>query len=78
MNRIIMSGALALSLSACVTTGEMSAEERSKCERMAAEMSMASQHDHSEEKGITARSPMNRTHDRCRAMLANADGHRPE
>jgi hypothetical protein len=70
MKMLFLSAPLALALAACATTPPpVTAEERARCQHMASEMGTAPQHDHSEVKNVTGRSPMNRAHDRCREVL---------
>lgn len=68
MFRIIVALVLTSSLSACVTTAEKRALERTYCERMEREMGVNHTHDHAEAKGMGV-NPMNVTHARCREML---------
>ena len=68
---IMALGGLA-ALSGCTTTGTrpITAEERAECRAMAQRMGTQPRHDHAEERNAIARSPMNRRHDRCRAIEA--------
>ncbi len=68
MLKMVLGLAMAVSLGACVTTREVSAEERAYCERMEREMGVDHRHDHAEAKGM-GMNPMNVTHARCRAMM---------
>ena len=70
MKILILAAPLALGLSACAATpAPVTAQERARCEQMAAAMGTETLHDHSEVKNATGRSPMNREHDRCREVL---------
>ena len=60
-----------LALSACATTGTVTAEERARCQEMTRNMGAAAPHDHQAERSGMA-SPMSGRHDRCRA-IARAD-----
>jgi hypothetical protein len=75
MNKtMIIAVPVALLLAGCATTGPVTAEERARCAQMASAMGTDPQHDHAEVKGVQARSPMNRTHDRCREILRQDHG----
>jgi hypothetical protein len=54
-------------VSACATTGTVTAEERARCQEMVRNMGVAAPHDHQAERSGMA-SPMNGRHDRCRAI----------
>jgi hypothetical protein len=66
--RTILAASALLTLAACVTTPEMTAQEMAYCERMEREMGVEHRHDHAEAKSIGV-NPMNVTHARCRQML---------
>ena len=68
MLKIVLALAMAVPLAACVTTSDVTADERAYCERMEREMGIEHRHDHAEVKGM-GMNPMNVTHARCRAML---------
>ena len=68
MTKIVISVAAVLSLAACVTTQQPSAEELAYCQRMEREMGTGHTHDHAEAKGM-GMNPMNVTHARCRQMM---------
>lgn len=68
MLKIALSLTAALSLAACVTTTELTADERAYCERMERQMGTDHRHDHAEAKGV-GMNPMNVSHARCRQML---------
>ena len=69
MKGLIVMASAAILVSACATVGEVSAEERARCEAMRAEMGTQQRHSHEEVKGTVAQTPMNREHQRCRAIL---------
>jgi hypothetical protein len=69
MKRSSIALAALVAVSACTTVGPVTAEERARCEAMRAEMGTQPRHRHQEDKGTVARSPMNREHQRCRAIL---------
>src|SRR4051794_30464560 len=54
-------------LSACTTTGAVTAEERARCQEMPRNRGAAAPHDHRAERSGLA-SPMNGRHDRCQAI----------
>ena len=60
-----------LLLSGCVTTKMASSEERAACIEMEKDMGLSRTHDHAEMKG-RGRNPMNLSHDRCVAILAQS------
>ena len=68
MLKILLALTTAMPLAACVTTSEVTADERAYCERMERDMGVDHRHDHAEAKG-RGMNPMNVTHARCRAML---------
>lgn len=43
------------------------ASEKPDCEAMAKQMGLGPQHSHAEQRGVVAKSAMNKEHDRCRA-----------
>ena len=68
MVRMFWTLAAVATLSACATT-RATAEQRTHCERMAAQMGTGTTHDHSAMKGMPA-NPMNLTHEQCRQILS--------
>lgn len=64
-----------LAVSACTTTGTVTAAERARCQEMVRNMGVAAPHDHQAERSGLA-SPMNGRHDRCRT-IAQADAAAP-
>ena len=71
MKGSVIALAAMMAVSACTTTGTVTAQERARCQEMARQMGLASPHDHQAERSGLA-SPMNSRHDRCRA-IARAD-----
>jgi hypothetical protein len=67
MKKLLVALPAMLAISACTTTGPFTAAERARCQEMARQMSLASNHDHQAERSGMA-SPMNSRHDRCRAI----------
>jgi len=71
MKKSLISLAAMLAVSACATTGTMTAQERARCQEMARTMGAEAPHDHQAERSGMA-SSMNGQHERCRTM-AQAD-----
>lgn len=67
---VALGGLVALSACATTPTGPITAQERAECRAMAQRMGTQARHNHAEERNAVARSPMNRRHDRCRAIAA--------
>lgn len=59
-------------LTGCVTTKVATSEERAACVKMEKDMGLGRTHDHAEMKG-QGRNPMNLSHDRCVAILAESN-----
>ena len=72
MRLLFLAPVALLSLRACVTTPEATAEERASCERMERSMGVHTTHDHQQMKG-TGPNPMNLTHERCQQILNDTD-----
>jgi hypothetical protein len=67
MKRSFIALAAMMTVTACATTGTVTAQERARCQEMTRNMGLASRHDHQAERS-GATSPMNNWHDRCRAI----------
>ncbi len=71
MRIILISIATVGLLTGCVTTKMATSEERAACVEMEKDMGLGRTHDHAEMKG-QGRNPMNLSHDRCVAILAES------